>query len=105
MVHSPNINNGFGSSYELVADGNTYSPDFVMNDNEIHAVWRDGTTNTVKYRRGWVSAAGMNEIQSSSAELIKIVDLTGRECEYSPDKPLLFIYSDGTVSRKMIVGE
>ena len=29
-------------------------------------------------------------------ELVKIIDLTGRETEFKPNCPLIYMYSDGT---------
>ncbi|MBB78912.1 MAG: hypothetical protein CL844_07925 [Crocinitomicaceae bacterium] len=42
---------------------------------------------------------------SSNKKLIKIVDLLGRETPFKPNIPLLYIYNDGTVERKMIIKE
>ena len=42
------------------------------------------------------SLVGMDEIGSSQKELVKIVDLMGRETENKPNTLLIYIYSDGT---------
>ena len=45
-----------------------------------------------------------NEIlENRDKQLIKIVDLLGRETPFKPNTPLLYIYNDGTVERKMII--
>ena len=36
-------------------------------------------------------------------QLIKIVDVLGRETPFKPNTPLLYIYNDGSVERKMII--
>ena len=42
---------------------------------------------------------------SINKELIRITDLMGRETEYKPNTPLLYIYSDGSVERVFKVEE
>jgi hypothetical protein len=46
-----------------------------------------------------VAIADINELTPTSAELIKIVDLLGRETPIVPNTPLIYIYSDGTMQR------
>jgi len=41
----------------------------------------------------------------TSKKLIKIVDVLGRETPFKPNTPLIYIYNDGTVERKMIIKE
>jgi hypothetical protein len=41
----------------------------------------------------------LNELGSAPKELLKIVDLLGRETIYEPNKVLIYIYSDGTAER------
>jgi polyhydroxybutyrate depolymerase len=49
----------------------------------------------------------INEELTSSEDpkLIKTIDLIGRETSFKPNTPLLYIYDDGTVERKMIIKE
>ena len=42
-------------------------------------------------------------LSTENKELIKIVDVLGRETPFKPNTPLLYIYNDGTVERKMII--
>jgi hypothetical protein len=44
-----------------------------------------------------------NELNNTPKQLIKIVDIQGRETPFKPNTPLLYIYNDGTVERKMII--
>lgn len=44
-------------------------------------------------------ALGVNELSSTHKQLIKIVDLTGRETPFKPNTPLIYIYSDGTTEK------
>ena len=46
---------------------------------------------------------GIGELNNSSKQLIKIVDVLGRETPFKPNTPLLYIYDDGTIERKMII--
>jgi len=41
---------------------------------------------------------GINEL-SINKKLIKIIDLIGRETEYKPNTPLIYIYNDGTIEK------
>lgn len=52
---------------------------------------------TVTY--GEPSGAGIDELNSTSAELVKITDLMGRETVFAPNTPLIYVYSDGSVRR------
>lgn len=45
------------------------------------------------------SGVGINELGANEAELIKIVDLMGREVSFKPNTPLIYMYSDGTIER------
>ena len=47
-----------------------------------------------------LSISGLN---NTLKQLIKIVDVLGRETPFKPNTPLLYIYNDGTVERKMII--
>jgi len=46
-----------------------------------------------------VDFTGIGELNNTSKQLIKIVDLMGRETTFKPSTPLIYIYSDGTVER------
>ena len=48
---------------------------------------------------------GIIEVNNTPKQLIKIVDVIGRETPFKPNTPLLYIYNDGTVERKMIIKE
>ena len=47
-------------------------------------------------------SASLNEL-TTSKNLIQILDMMGRETSFKPNTPLLYIYNDGTVERKMII--
>lgn len=48
-----------------------------------------------------IDFSGIEELTQSGKELVKIVDLMGRETKFVPNTPLIFIYSDGTMERVM----
>ena len=45
---------------------------------------------------------GINEL-TTAKNLIHILDMMGRETPFKPNTPLLYIYDDGTVERKMTI--
>jgi hypothetical protein len=52
-----------------------------------------------------VDFTGIVELNTTPKQLIKIVDVLGRETPFKPNTPLLYIYDDGTVERKMVIKE
>lgn len=46
-----------------------------------------------------VQVADLSELSLNGAELVKVVDLLGRETPVIPNTPLIYIYSDGTIQR------
>ena len=47
----------------------------------------------------------IDELLNKEKVLIKIVDFSGRETQFKANTPLIFIYSDGTRERVMLMGE
>jgi hypothetical protein len=45
------------------------------------------------------SSVGIEELSNTPKQLLKIVDLMGRETKFTPNTPLIYIYSDGTTER------
>ena len=52
-----------------------------------------------------IDNTGIEELINTKKELIKIIDFMGRETEFKPNTPLIFIYSDGTRERVMEIEE
>ena len=50
-----------------------------------------------------VDYTGIGELNTTPKQLIKIVDVLGREIPFKPNTPLLYIYNDGTVERKVVL--
>jgi hypothetical protein len=42
---------------------------------------------------------GIDELMNGGKSIVKIVDFMGRETEFVPNTPLIYIYSDGTTER------
>lgn len=45
----------------------------------------------------------INEIAQQEKQLLRIVDVLGKETPYKKNTPLFYIYNDGTVEKKIIV--
>jgi hypothetical protein len=50
-----------------------------------------------------IDFTGIGELNNTPKQLIKIVDVLGRETPFKPNTPLLYIYNDGTVERKVVL--
>lgn len=48
-----------------------------------------------------IDFSGIDELSGSPKELVKIIDMMGRETEFRTNTPLIFIYSDGTIERRI----
>ena len=44
----------------------------------------------------YLGFAGINELTLNNRELIRVVDMLGRETKVVPNKPLIYVYSDGS---------
>lgn len=49
-----------------------------------------------------VDYTGIDELLPEDKELVKIVDLLGRETTFKPNVPLIYIFSDGSAERKIV---
>jgi hypothetical protein len=49
------------------------------------------------------SSTILEEIDSKPMQLIKIIDVLGREIQTTNNNPLFYIYDDGTVEKKLII--
>jgi len=46
------------------------------------------------------AGVGLSELNETPVELVRITDLMGRETEFTPNTPLIYVYSDGSVRRE-----
>lgn len=68
---------------------------------EISVIGDCGSISTDTSTCFLIDYAGLDELLHAEKTLLKIIDLTGRETEFRPNTPLIFIYSDGTRERVM----
>ena len=81
--------------------GAVYTTSGVFNDTITNAVGCDSVitiTLTMSY-------TGVEELLQNEKELVKVIDFMGRETEFKPNTPLIFIYSDGTRERMVKIEE
>lgn len=52
ILFTNNINNGFPVQFDTVDLDNITNTDLAIRDGEIHVVWEDASSGTVKYRKG-----------------------------------------------------
>ena len=84
------VNNGLHEWFDVAPWG---TDDFWASE-EIWDFFNQTTNNTLDL---------YEEINTQIKEVVKITDLIGRETPFKPNTPLLYIYNDGTVERKMII--
>ncbi|MAW30663.1 MAG: hypothetical protein CMD15_01975 [Flavobacteriales bacterium] len=71
----------------------------------VHLVdgWFAGNTNTVCIYPFYITGATSIEEQSINKELLKVIDILGKESKDLKDQPIFYIYDDGTIERKIII--
>jgi hypothetical protein len=60
---------GFSTSYEIVATESVVSADVVIFDGEVHVVWQNNTTGTVRYRKGTFTGSGVDSEELSGLKV------------------------------------
>tara|TARA_B100000674_G_C37556615_1_gene785372 strand:- start:114 stop:674 length:561 start_codon:yes stop_codon:yes gene_type:complete len=65
--------------------------------------WFAGNTNTVCIYPFYITGATSIEEQSVNKELLKVIDILGREFKDLKDQLFFYIYEDGTVEKKIII--
>jgi hypothetical protein len=50
-------------------------------------------------------ALGLDEFSNTPKQLLKIVDLMGRETPYKPNTVLIYVYDDGSIEKVFKMGE
>ena len=71
-------------------------------------VWTCMVCDTIVWNgTSWMMKTGqvtaINELNSSNRELLKVVDILGRNANGNKNEPLFYIYNDGTVEKKIII--
>lgn len=68
---------------------------------ELNAHVNNGGLCLYNISTGQNCTLGISEIKQNKKEVVKIVDFMGRDTEYKPNTPLIFIYNDGSRKRVM----
>ena len=71
-------------------------------------VWTCMVCDTIVWNgTSWMMKTGqvtaINELNSSNRELLKVVDILGRNANGNKNEPLFYIYNDGTVEKKIVI--
>ena len=77
-----------------IAGATNQSYTAVVTGNYAVEVTYAGCTNTSSC--SLVDFTGLDELLIGDKTLVKIIDFMGRETEYRPNTPLIYVYSDGT---------
>lgn len=93
-------------SYQWVNCDDMYAP-FVGDTNEFYQSSYDGNIAVIIEMQGCIDTSfcydicswGIEEILLAKKELIKIIDITGRETDDKPFTLLIYIYNDGTTEK------
>ncbi len=98
-----------GLTYQWVDCDNNNSPingetgqSFTPINTGNYAVEITSTNCTITSDCFIVDYTSIDELFPENKELVKIVDLLGRETKFVPNVPLIYIYSDGSAERKII---
>lgn len=93
-------------SYQWVNCDDLYSP-FAGDTNEFYQSIYDGNVAVIIEMQGCIDTSfcydicswGIEEISITQKELVKIIDITGRETNDKPFTLLVYIYNDGTTEK------
>lgn len=106
---SANLDNWY-ISQDLLPNGNSinclfedqlyWKIDTFLNSGTTYGTWTF-VHNNVGVDQNTTTA--INNFTLLNKQLVKIIDLLGRESEVIKNQPLYFIYDDGTVEKKMII--
>ena len=103
--------NTAGNVFTLISNAiETRFLDIIQNfnlpfDGFIHLVdgWFAGNPNTECIYPFYITGTTSIEEESINKELLKAIDILGRESKEIKNQPLFYIYDDGTVDKKMII--
>jgi hypothetical protein len=62
----------------------------------------NNSTDDLYFKGIVVTSVGIDE-HTTNKELLKVIDLLGRETKGSKNQPLFYIYNNGTVEKRIIV--
>ena len=73
-----------------------------FSDQVTEMVYSFGDTYTYHYSN-YSPTNSIEDISSVNKEVLKVIDIAGREVKVTINQPLIYIYNDGSVKRKMIL--
>ena len=104
-----NVKNGNNTAFSFFNSNNNPSLTCIEVDDENYSTtnWTDIDSQT-SFSTDWcincsILPLDITELNNTPKQLIKIVDVLGRETPFKPNTPLLYIYNDGTVERKVVL--
>ena len=103
-----NVKNGNNTAFTYFNVGNTLNLTCIEVDdvNYSTANWfliDNQTSYSADCNNDCSNTSSISELNNTPKQLIKIVDVLGRETPFKPNTPLLYIYNDGTVERKVVL--
>jgi len=85
--------------------GAKLDPDVVYSNRTIHLVYLDYNQHSIIYTTAYYTA--INNINEShnieSHNIIKTTDMLGRETKAKKNKPLFYLYDNGTVEKRIVI--
>ena len=92
------------NGYAVIATetNQSYTPSNVTGNYAVEVTLNGCVDTSACYH---VDYTGIEQLTNIQKELVKIIDFMGRETEFKPNTPLIFIYSDGTRERVMKLEE
>ena len=91
-VVDTNGNSYFYTVYYNTINQGCYNLQFVL-----YCYQKNMNYKTIIMTQGeYINIVGINELTPNSRKLIKVLDIMGREVSVQPNKPLIYVYSDGS---------
>ena len=104
----------------FITSDTAYNPTFTLNNLDTVLVCAtaiitgQGMTftcilcDTILYNSGWImmsigQTSGLEDIQATDRQLLKVISILGRETKESKNQLLFYIYDDGIVEKRIII--
>ena len=96
--------NGSISFTDSTTMGNKQDPDVAYANRDIHLVYLDYNQHKIIYvKASFDQINEINQIPNGSNQIIRIIDVLGRETKRKKNQPLFYIYDDGTVEKRIVI--
>ena len=104
QLTSLDVRNGNNTQIQYFNAGDNPNLECISVDDPVWSAtfWGGNSASTYYY---WTDCPPPSSIQehTTNKQLLKITDLLGRETKGKKNEPLLYLYDDGTVEKKMII--